>query len=141
MAFVIIILLFAALLIIPRLAGASVGAVISAIFNKAGSSRADYQRLHASFTTSLTAPDVLAATSDAAAMLPGARADLDHAVGTANVTFRSGGSALVGVTPGREGENRVRVTPAGQRSDDMLARFRSSMLAALRARDPGTRHG
>jgi hypothetical protein len=48
----------------------------------------------------------------------------------------------IDVSPRQDGRNRVRVGPATTGvEDEMLARFRGSMLAALRARDPGTRHG
>ena len=122
--------------------GASVGALVESIFGTAGTSYAARRRLHAHFTTVLSVSDVLAAISDAASVLPGCSAEVDPPLGKATVSFESGGSVAVGVMAGRDGNNQVRVVPARPgASDDTLARFRSSMLAALRRRDPTTSHG
>ena len=70
----------------------------------------------------------------------GARVETD-AGGRAVVVFGSGGGAVIDVSVGSQGQNRVRLGPLPSgTSDDALVRFRGCLLAALRNRDPQTRY-
>jgi hypothetical protein len=141
-AALVILLLLAAVIIIPRLAGASVGSLVEFLFDKGRAESAQRRRINASYTTALPLPEVFAAASDAAGRFPGAQAVTDGTAGTATVFLGQAGTVTIDVSSRQDGRNRVRVGPARTGvEEEMLARFRGSMLAALRERDPGTRHG
>ena len=57
-ATLVILLLLAAVIIIPRLAGASVGSLVELLFDKGRAESAQRRRINASYTTALPLPEV-----------------------------------------------------------------------------------
>src|SRR5581483_8110192 len=131
MAGFLLVLLILLLVLLPRIGGAAVGAVLESLFGKAGNAFAERRHNHPVFTTRLAMPDVLDATTEAASTVGASVQFAGTGDASAVVSFAGGATIGVAVTPVYEDALKVRLAPYGTPLDDSLTRLRGSMLAAL----------
>jgi hypothetical protein len=134
---VLIILAFIATIVVAQV---GVNAVIESLFDVMLRSTPERRRLRPTFLTSLSPSDAIGAARQAASSA--AASEMQSHVGTHGLTVAFAAGARIEVTVTANGLNgsRIRVAPGRPPSDDItMARYRGTLLAALRVHDPTAR--
>jgi hypothetical protein len=129
--------LIVAVMVVLAVANAGVSASIETLFDVMMRSSPDRKRLNPTFVTSLSAADAFGAAREAASAASATEVVPLEDGRALLITFGSGARVNVRAsTTTREGV-RLRLAPGSRGTGDAdMARFRGSLLAALRSRDP-----